>query len=121
MFIIKDPAKEIVAYAYRTRDAAHQNPSEKRTAPDGGPLYWIPLHAVTQDKGMDVEFVAFSPRPVPVRALDLVRLDAPVILDAFNRGKDMIFMYVFENVEVVGNLLDSAVSGFANKNGDDDE
>lgn len=120
MFIIKDPAKEIVAYAFRTRDAAHQNPSAKRTAPDGRPLYWVPLRAVTYE-GMDVEFVAFSPCPVPVRALDLVRLDAPVILGAFNRGRDTIFMYLFESVEVVGNLLDSSVAVGADKNGDDDE
>ena len=114
MRIITNPSKEIIAYAAQDRDADHQKPSEKQTTADGKPLYWLPLHAIDRENpAREIELIAFTTKPLPVRALDLIALDGATLMNVYGgRGSDPIAMYSFNHAQVVGNMLD-ALDGFA--------
>ena len=109
MKIITQPLYEIIAYSMQTRDAAHQKPSDKQHTPDGGPLYWLPIHALDAETDREIEIIAFSTVPVPVRALDLLQLDGAHLMNVYGgrNGSQPVGMYYFDRVNVVGNMLDA--------------
>lgn len=109
MKIITDPSRQITAWAGQTRDAEHQKPSKKQQTPDGGKLFWLPLQALDNETEQSLELIAFATKPVPVRALDLVRLDGAHLMNVFggSNGSQPVGMYYFDDVEVVGNMLDA--------------
>lgn len=109
MKIITDSLRQITAWASQTRDSDHQKASDKQRTPAGGKLYWLPIQALDNETERTLEIIAFATKPVPVRALDLLRLDGAHLMNVFggSNGSQPVGMYYFDDVEVVGNMMDA--------------
>lgn len=111
MKTVQDPREEWLVYAHSDRDAEHQKPSQKKSRPDGGPLYWLPAHVREIATGRELDVTLFTAQPTPVQFMDVIALDGPHLMDIFgSRGGGVSALYWFEHAQVVGHMVPSGAA-----------
>lgn len=102
---VKNPRTEWLVYAHSDRSPDRVKPSGSQRMPDGGDLYWLPVHVYEIASGRELDVTVFTANPLAVRFLDVVQLDGPHLIEMFGTGRNGIrAMYWFDHAQVIDHL-----------------